>query len=135
MQVTAIPGKGAGGMARIFFERGYNRIHVRWYCKFAQDFDQGNLMHLNKLIYVSMCQWDAVRFLSWFESSCRERGSDPKCGKGDRMPWGSIVNTWYMKPCRIYGFAKKVFTLSSRRWSRGVSKPAVYHGFEVEFGG
>lgn len=50
MEVTALPGKSAGGMARIFFERGYDKIHVRWYCKFDADFDQGNLMHLNKLI-------------------------------------------------------------------------------------
>jgi hypothetical protein len=39
-----------GGMARIWFMPGYHKVHVRWYCKFNDDFDQGNLMHLNKLV-------------------------------------------------------------------------------------
>ena len=50
MEVIALPGKGAGGMASIWFMPGYDRVHVRWYCKFSTNFDQGNLMHLNKLI-------------------------------------------------------------------------------------
>ena len=29
---------------------GFDKVHVRWYCKFDANFDQGNLMHLNKLI-------------------------------------------------------------------------------------
>jgi len=53
MEVIALPGKDAGGMARIWFTPGYDRIHVRWYCKFSADFDQGNLMHLNKLIAIA----------------------------------------------------------------------------------
>lgn len=59
MQATAMPGKGAGGMARIFFEPGYHKIHVRWYCVFERDFDQGNLMHLNKLV-ASKEKWAAT---------------------------------------------------------------------------
>lgn len=50
MEVTALPGKEAGDMAMIWFMPGYDKVHVRWYCKFSDDFDQGNLMHLNKLI-------------------------------------------------------------------------------------
>lgn len=50
MEVVALPGKEAGGMARIFFMPGYDKVHVRWYCKFDSDFDQGDLMHLNKLV-------------------------------------------------------------------------------------
>ena len=49
MEVTALPGKEAGDMARIFFSRSYDKVHARWYCKFDSDFDQGNLMHLNRL--------------------------------------------------------------------------------------
>ena len=49
MEVLALPGKEAGDMARIFFEQGYDKVHARWYCKFASDFDQGDLMHLNRL--------------------------------------------------------------------------------------
>ena len=59
MEVTALPGKEAGGMARIFFVPGYDKVHVRWYCKFDSDFDQGNLMHLNKLI-ASKDKWAAT---------------------------------------------------------------------------
>ncbi len=59
MEVTALPGKGVGGMARTFFKHGYDKVYVRWYCKFDNDFDQGNLMHLNKLI-ASKKRWAAT---------------------------------------------------------------------------
>ena len=59
MEVVALPGKEAGGMARIFFMPGYDKVHVRWYCKFDSDFDQGSLMHLNKLI-ASKDKWAAT---------------------------------------------------------------------------
>jgi hypothetical protein len=49
MEAIALPGEDAGGMARIWFMPGYDKVHVRWYCRFCPDFDQGNLMHLNKL--------------------------------------------------------------------------------------
>jgi hypothetical protein len=52
MEVIALPGKEAGGGGRIFFMPGYDKVHVRWYCKFDSDFDQGDLMHLNKLVAV-----------------------------------------------------------------------------------
>lgn len=50
LEVTALPGKGAGEMIRIWFMPGYDTVHVRWFCKFDDHFDQGNLMHLSKLI-------------------------------------------------------------------------------------
>ena len=59
MEVTVLPGKDAGGMARIFFPRSYDKVHARWYCKFASDFDQKNLMHLNRLI-ASKGKWAAT---------------------------------------------------------------------------
>ena len=49
MEVLALPGKEAGDMARIFFPAGYDKVHARWFYKFASDFDQGDLMHLNRL--------------------------------------------------------------------------------------
>ncbi len=49
MEITALPGKEAGDMARFFFAQGFDRVHARWYCKFDSDFDQGDLMHLNRL--------------------------------------------------------------------------------------
>ncbi len=38
-------GKGAGGKLVKWFMPGYDKVHARWYCKFAKDFDQGNHMH------------------------------------------------------------------------------------------
>jgi len=49
MEVIALPGKEAGAMVRIFFAQGYDKVHARWYCKFDSNFDQGDLMHLNRL--------------------------------------------------------------------------------------
>jgi hypothetical protein len=59
MEVTALPGKEAGDLARIFFPRSYDKVHARWYCKFDSNFDQGNLMHLNRLI-ASKGKWTAT---------------------------------------------------------------------------
>ena len=49
MEVIALPGKEAGTMGKMFFSQGYDKVHARWYCKFDPDFDQGDLMHLNRL--------------------------------------------------------------------------------------
>ena len=38
MEITAFPGKKAGNMAIIWFNPGYNKVHVRWYCKFSSNF-------------------------------------------------------------------------------------------------
>lgn len=68
LEVTVLPGEEAGGLARIFFMTGYDKAHVRWYCKFDSGFDQGNLMHLNKLI-ASKDKWAAT-------AGMRPNGSD-----------------------------------------------------------
>ncbi len=46
LEVTANPGKGAGGHIVRWFLPGYDEVWVRWAVKFAPDFDQGNHMHL-----------------------------------------------------------------------------------------
>ena len=47
------PGKGAVASACLWFGRGYDKVHLRWYCRFGKDFDQGNLMHLVGLAAVA----------------------------------------------------------------------------------
>ena len=69
MEITAFPGKEAGQMAKISFKPGYSKIHARWYCKFSTDFDQGNMMHLNKLI-ADKTRWAAAT------AGTRPSGSD-----------------------------------------------------------
>jgi hypothetical protein len=49
MEVTVLPGENAGGMGRIWFNPGFDKVHARWYVKFDSGFDQGNLMHLDRL--------------------------------------------------------------------------------------
>jgi hypothetical protein len=46
VEYTAKVGQGTGGHMVHWFMPGYDKIHVRWYVKFAPDFDQGNHMHL-----------------------------------------------------------------------------------------
>ncbi len=45
LQITARPGKGTGGKLPKWFLPGLDILYARWYCKFAEDFDQGNFMH------------------------------------------------------------------------------------------
>jgi hypothetical protein len=42
----AVPrGKGVGSDLTKWFAPGFERLHARWYCRFAEDYDQGNLHH------------------------------------------------------------------------------------------
>ena len=45
VEFIASPGKGSGSKLCIWFMPGYDQVYGRWYIKFADDFDQGNLMH------------------------------------------------------------------------------------------
>jgi hypothetical protein len=36
-----------------WFAPGYDKVHFRWYCRFGEDFDQGNRMHFSGLSGVS----------------------------------------------------------------------------------
>lgn len=46
-------GEGATASMCYWFAPGYDKVHFRWYCRFAADFDQGNLMHFTGLAGVS----------------------------------------------------------------------------------
>lgn len=43
--ITAAVGEGTGSKLVKWFMPGHDKVHARWYCKFAEDFDQGNHMH------------------------------------------------------------------------------------------
>ena len=45
--------RGAVASVCYWFAPGYDKVHLRWYCKFAKDFDQGNLMHFSGLAAVA----------------------------------------------------------------------------------
>jgi len=44
-QLTVPKGKGVGADLTKWFARGYDQVYARWYCRFAPDYDQGNLNH------------------------------------------------------------------------------------------
>jgi len=44
-QLEVEPGSGVGADLTKLFMPGYDQVYARWYCRFAPDFDQGNLMH------------------------------------------------------------------------------------------
>jgi len=50
LEITARIGRGEGAKLNKWFMPGYDRVHARWYCKFAEDFDQGNHMHFVHLL-------------------------------------------------------------------------------------
>ena len=45
LELTAQIGEQTGGNLKKWFMPGYEQVYARWYCKFADDFDQGNHMH------------------------------------------------------------------------------------------
>lgn len=47
---TAVEGKETGGKLIQWFMPGYDTVYARWYCKFSEDFDQGNHMHFCHLL-------------------------------------------------------------------------------------
>jgi hypothetical protein len=49
VQLEAPPGKGAGADLVKMIAPGRDVVYARWYCRFAPDFDQGNLMHFVQL--------------------------------------------------------------------------------------
>ncbi len=50
LEITGQPGPETGGSLPVWFMPGYDTVYARWYCKFAEDFDQGNFMHFNRLM-------------------------------------------------------------------------------------
>ena len=50
LELIAQVGKETGGNLKKWFMPGFDRIYARWYCKFAEDFDQGNHMHFVHLV-------------------------------------------------------------------------------------
>ncbi len=50
VEIIAQVGKGTGAKLNKWFMPGYDRVHARWYCKFASDFDQGNHLHFAHLL-------------------------------------------------------------------------------------
>ena len=50
VEITVSPGKEKGAKLNKWFLPGYDQVYARWYCKFAEDFDQGNLLHFVHLL-------------------------------------------------------------------------------------
>ena len=50
VEITALLGSSAGAKLNKWFYPGYDQEHVRWHCRFADDFDQGNLRHFSHLL-------------------------------------------------------------------------------------
>lgn len=78
-------GEGTGGKLIQWFMPGYDKIHARWYCKFAEDFDQGNHMHFCHLL---ANRWDN----KWSAS-----------GKAGLRPNGDDFFTTGIEPWRDWG--------------------------------
>lgn len=78
-------GEGAGGKLIQWFLPGYDTVYARWYCKFAEDFDQSNHMHFCHLL---ANRWDN----KWSAS-----------GKAGIRPSGDDFFTTGLEPWRDYG--------------------------------
>lgn len=72
VEIIAQPGAGTGGKLNKWFMPGYDQVYARWYCKFAEDFDQGNHMHFNHLL---ANRWDN-RWSAFGKAGTRPTGAD-----------------------------------------------------------
>ena len=50
VEITARPGSGAGAKLNKWFYPEYDQAHARWYCRFAENFDQGHHVHFSRLL-------------------------------------------------------------------------------------
>ena len=50
VEITARPGSGAGAKLNKWFYPGYDQAHACWYCRFAENFDQGHHVHFSRLL-------------------------------------------------------------------------------------
>jgi hypothetical protein len=128
LQVTGPVGKETGGSLATWFMPGYDTVYARWYCRFAEDFDQGNFMHFNRLLAGPPGQYFAAfggagtrpnghdRFTTGFEP-WRDYGKNPSPGA-----WAFYSYFPDMKADRqgnYYGnmfFAEPKLVLDRNRW-------------------
>ena len=78
-------GNGATASMCHWFAPGYDKVHFRWYCRFEESFDQGNLMHF--------CGLAAVR----------EDNRWAEMGKAGIRPTGFDRFTTGFEPWRAWG--------------------------------
>lgn len=85
VEITAQIGEGTGGKLNKWFMPGYNTVHARWYCLFAEDFDQGNHMHFCHLL------------------ANRQDNKWSAFGKAGQKPGGEDFYTSGLEPWRDWG--------------------------------
>ena len=93
-------GPGAVASACAWFAPGYDKVHLRWYSMFAEDFDQGNLMHFVGLSAVA----GSDRYAEMGKAGIRPTGTDrfttgfePWRGWGTNAPPG-VMNFYSYFP-------------------------------------
>lgn len=57
VQFQVPPGKGVGAGLVKWFQPGYDQLYARWYCRFAEDYDQGNLHHTGAKFAAETNRW------------------------------------------------------------------------------
>jgi hypothetical protein len=77
------PGKGLGPSMPVWFMPGHDTVYARWYCHFAPDYDQGELMHLNRLIGGPPDDYEVIR------------------GRAGTRPTGTDFFTTGIEPCPL----------------------------------
>ncbi|HOA63152.1 MAG: hypothetical protein KA191_17560 [Verrucomicrobia bacterium] len=57
VQFTVPAGRGVGAGLVKWFKPGYDQLHARWYCRFAEDYDQGDLHHTGAKLAAESDRW------------------------------------------------------------------------------
>lgn len=57
VQFTIAAGKDKGTGLVKWFKPGFDQLHARWYCQFAEDYDQGDLHHVGVKLAAESDRW------------------------------------------------------------------------------
>ncbi len=129
--------KGTGATASMchWFAPGYDKVHFRWYCRFGETFDQGNLMHFCGLAAVR----DDNRWAEMGKAGIRPTGFDRfTTGFEPWRDWGKHQAPGAMTFYSYFPGMKEDPRMKGKFWGNQfqpdrlfVPERSVWHCFEI----
>jgi len=128
LEITGAVGLETGGSVATWFMPGYDTVYARWYCKFSEDFDQGNFMHFNRLMGGPPSDYFAASGHAGRRPNGRDRfstGIEPWRGYGKHPPPGAMAFYTYYPDMKqssdghYWGnmfFTDPIVTIERGRW-------------------
>lgn len=135
LQCKLPPGKEAVACASLWFPAGHEKVHLRWYTRFGEDFDQGNLMHFVGLAGVA----GTNRYAGMGQAGIRPTGYDRfTTGFEPWRSWGKFQAPGAMNFYSYFPGMKGDRQMKGKYWGNqfmpqnaAVPRRGKWHCFEV----